>query len=393
MAKYDVTYRCGHTGTVELYGKNEDRARRLEGLKVCDCPACEAASKRAAAERQVSEDRDNGLPTLTGSEKQVNWAVQLRHEFIRQVEEFRQNLTRTYEQAAATHPELAEKHAEVYRQNMDISGRTLSAILAGRTAASWWIENRDRGFLRVLQKESQMSEILDSAPAASVPDDTAAKAEATVTPEECSRPGAVEVSCQDGRVALRYVKDEAFREVVRGLRYTWDGGRREWARVLTKFNGTPEDRAAEAANALLRAGFAVTIYDDAIRDKAVRADYEPECDRWVMRRTGDEHTGKLAIRWPKGDQALYDAARKIHGSKWSNPDVVVPVDFWPEVLDFAECNGFRVSDGARQAIDEYEAAKRAAVSPAEPAPEPEREDRLKAILDSSSDVLSDLEDS
>lgn len=29
MAKYDVTYSCGHTDVVQLYGKNADREREL----------------------------------------------------------------------------------------------------------------------------------------------------------------------------------------------------------------------------------------------------------------------------------------------------------------------------------------------------------------------------
>ncbi|MBO5449823.1 MAG: hypothetical protein J5994_10940 [Ruminococcus sp.] len=39
--KYDITYSCGHTGTVELFGKSDDRHRRLEWLKEnALCPEC-----------------------------------------------------------------------------------------------------------------------------------------------------------------------------------------------------------------------------------------------------------------------------------------------------------------------------------------------------------------
>lgn len=31
--KYDITFSCGHTGTITLYGKNEDRERKLEYYK------------------------------------------------------------------------------------------------------------------------------------------------------------------------------------------------------------------------------------------------------------------------------------------------------------------------------------------------------------------------
>ena len=41
MAKYDVTFKCGHTGTVELFGKSEERERKLRWYeKNAICPDC-----------------------------------------------------------------------------------------------------------------------------------------------------------------------------------------------------------------------------------------------------------------------------------------------------------------------------------------------------------------
>ena len=53
MAKYEVTFSCGHTGTVSLFGKNTDRENKLkwyeeQGL----CPECYKAKKRAAQEQE-----------------------------------------------------------------------------------------------------------------------------------------------------------------------------------------------------------------------------------------------------------------------------------------------------------------------------------------------------
>lgn len=41
MAKYDVTYSCGHEGTVELFGKEKDRQRKIEWYESTGlCPEC-----------------------------------------------------------------------------------------------------------------------------------------------------------------------------------------------------------------------------------------------------------------------------------------------------------------------------------------------------------------
>lgn len=52
MAKYDVTYSCGHTGTVQLYGKNEDRARKIESYERYSlCPECYKKQKQEEDEK------------------------------------------------------------------------------------------------------------------------------------------------------------------------------------------------------------------------------------------------------------------------------------------------------------------------------------------------------
>jgi hypothetical protein len=50
MAKYNVTYACGHEGTVQLIGKTSERDRKLAWLATVDCPACARTKKLAAAQ-------------------------------------------------------------------------------------------------------------------------------------------------------------------------------------------------------------------------------------------------------------------------------------------------------------------------------------------------------
>ena len=61
MASYTATHACGHTTTLQLYGRHEARHARLTAMSEDNCPACRAAGS-----------------TLTGSVKQVAWAEDIR---------------------------------------------------------------------------------------------------------------------------------------------------------------------------------------------------------------------------------------------------------------------------------------------------------------------------
>lgn len=88
MAKYTVTYACGHTGTIELFGKMNEREYRLKQLTDQLCPDC--------YNQQVSkENQENGLPKLEGSEKQINWAEKIRKQNISKINGFIQDRTNT----------------------------------------------------------------------------------------------------------------------------------------------------------------------------------------------------------------------------------------------------------------------------------------------------------
>lgn len=53
--KYDVKFSCGHTCTVELFGKTSDRERKIKWYEECAvCPECYKEQK--AIEMQISHD-------------------------------------------------------------------------------------------------------------------------------------------------------------------------------------------------------------------------------------------------------------------------------------------------------------------------------------------------
>ena len=75
MAKYDVTYACGHIAEIQLYGPGKERTRRMDWMRTQECPACKASA--AAAVNAAA-----GLPELMGTPKQVAWAESIRAEKV-----------------------------------------------------------------------------------------------------------------------------------------------------------------------------------------------------------------------------------------------------------------------------------------------------------------------
>lgn len=114
MAKYNVTYKCGHTVEVQLYGKESERQRKIAWYATINCHECEAKAHAAKAEAA-------GLPALEGSEKQIEWATRLRN-----------NALSVLDNAMAGMPEANRPLMEDLR----------SQWISKEVKASYWIDNR-----------------------------------------------------------------------------------------------------------------------------------------------------------------------------------------------------------------------------------------------------------
>ena len=150
MAHYDAKYSCGHEERIELFGKTEKRESHLAWLAPQKCPECHSKERdeRLAAENAKNADwREQHrvaeiMPDLDGTPKQVKWANDLRDGVINR-----------------TSHDLRER----------FQPRMLS-IIAERTSAAWWIENRGEAFdalahvmfdRLVAEKKAGMSNELD----------------------------------------------------------------------------------------------------------------------------------------------------------------------------------------------------------------------------------------
>lgn len=159
MAKFTITYSCGHEGRVDISGPEKSRKYKAESMSQQLCPDCWRAQRREAAEDKAT---DLGLPDLMGTEKQIEWAMQLRIKAIekmtdahakavaglRQLEYlggiegmFQAGL----EKAAAVGREVDPDkfHASIEKQATEF--RTTLALwqrLRTETSAKWFIDNR-----------------------------------------------------------------------------------------------------------------------------------------------------------------------------------------------------------------------------------------------------------
>lgn len=129
MTKYTVTYSCGHDSTVELFGPGKERERKLEWYQnVALCPECYKAQKQAEVARA-----NEGLVALTGSDKQVAWAMEIRGKYLADL------IERLEQTAKARFATVDADRLQVALEAAKANARTLVNKV---TEAKWWIDNQ-----------------------------------------------------------------------------------------------------------------------------------------------------------------------------------------------------------------------------------------------------------
>lgn len=131
MAKYDITRKCGHVEVVQIAGPVNGRENKaqFEATKICkDCYLAKMEAERLQ-EAQKALEQGQYLPALTGSEKQITWALTIRQGVLSRQSEIADMIE-------AKTPEANKARAyEILSQAVK--------NLENQTAASWWIDNRD----------------------------------------------------------------------------------------------------------------------------------------------------------------------------------------------------------------------------------------------------------
>lgn len=120
-----VTYSCGHTGEVQLFGSNKDRERKVKWYeKEALCPEC---YKKQQEERGKALAAEYNLPEITGvSDKQIAFAETLRTRYLINSEAELQKLTTLLH-------ELHTEHQTEFEAILANLGQPEAEYLAQRT--------------------------------------------------------------------------------------------------------------------------------------------------------------------------------------------------------------------------------------------------------------------
>lgn len=377
---------CGNG--VQAVGRNRADANRLAKWHEAEghlCAAC--TTQQHAAENAVAAEANQsaGLPSLTGSEKQVAWAETIRAQILRDLERIAP-IVAAY--GSVTQMRLASdderdailKRAREAADSIESPGRApyemwarevlhevesadfyaaMLEVVRRQTRASWWIDNRSTGYARLAQMlEAQIQErFAESRP---VPADVAELASAAQE-EALLKPAGDIRSAQIAEMsyvapALRILmpeKNETFRLTVKEMGFKW--AETKWERRIDFRAGDPIDRMAEIAHRLIAAGFMVRLHDDEARAKAISGDFQPEQMRWVVAAKGGAYDGWVKIVWPKSDD-LYAPAKRILGARYHDGAIYAPPGSIEEVAEFAQTYGFSMSQTPTAMLEAHRVA-------------------------------------
>lgn len=382
MAWYYGTFSCGHEGRTNIIGPQKNREwikeQRFKGL----CPDCykkKMEEEREEANRKAEEKtKEMELPKLTGTEKQIAWAIKLRIKFIDEVTEIADTREERYFKLHNKHSKRAQRYRE-----------TLNHIIETETSSKFYIDNRIYDAIELIDKYKEEYEN-----GFNKTDDDINKEELSnenvVKPTEVKHDGIAKVdyNTNDNTIIAEYEKDETFIEIVKSLNFKWQNG--AWRRKINEYTGTFQDRMAELGNELLKNGFIVSIMDEEAKEKAINGTYKQECNRWIQ---VDED--KLAIKWYENNSNIYNASRKLPSTKWKSSikATVIDVSHFKEVEEFAEMYGFEYSKAATKLIDSYKEKIKglSQVEVISKEKEPDK-DGLQDILNSNREILDDLKE-
>jgi hypothetical protein len=134
MAWENITYKCGHAGREQFYGKCSTRTVRAERRgRENLCPECE--EKRLAEHNAASaaKNAEAGLPALKGSDKQKAWAESIRVVAVESYEKLIKDVLDNNPPKTEWTEEAIQAFGQVENE--------WRAILA-ETSASYWIDSR-----------------------------------------------------------------------------------------------------------------------------------------------------------------------------------------------------------------------------------------------------------
>jgi hypothetical protein len=270
------------------------------------------------------------MPALVGSEKQLSWATDIRA-------------------ARLTLLSFASEQ-QVLPVEVSTQAEELRNCLFSIRKAHWWIETRTLGrvqfWLAALDEGFLAQHVTppkDNATEHAVLD------EALLAPSRVRGPIA-EVSLTTGKVRVVLIEfDENTNTLLKRCGYRWEAP--AWVRQAAE--DVVENRAIEIAVRLLAHGCPARIFDEALRQRVVDNDYEPESPRRVEVSTSEKYSTKFHLVWAlDGNPAqCKKSASLLRGAKVFDDGAYVTASHFEEIQDFASQNGFTLTPDAQSLLD------------------------------------------
>lgn len=379
------TFACGHEEEITQGGYTEEYAEekaqeRFKGL----CPDCEREKQLEIAK---SDSTESGYPELKGTPKQVAWAETLRYEYkesvlnqIKEIDEYflRRNPSiqgfyvdkyeilkgileekRTERKALLDEWKLdaSEEVDEIYEKKIEALvedvrvylTKMLEKTLRKIDSAVYFIDNRNNIKTFAMLEYADENIIMDDKE-----EKIQEEVEKELSNEQIAMPenynySNVMILQKDDMIKVYSDKDQVIIDTVKAKGYKWNG--RVWERKIDRYNGPIDDRIIELGNCLLSKGYLVRFKCNNFKEiipHAVKGEFKPEIKRWIKY---DESKNVFLVDFPRNDE-LYSDVCKIKGMKWDNVyGVMIPGDRFKEVEDFADINGFTLTEEAEKRIE------------------------------------------
>ncbi len=351
---------CGEGYRVQMYGPTKTREWKIENWSGL-CDDCKEAEKAAL----IEENKSGDLPELTGSDKQIAWAMQIRASRIASFEKIKLEelsgelsfqLSQKYSKLDI---EEAKVKAAEFREKLGSNPQAFFAAAAeqafAETSAHKWIDHREKRTLSMIG-ESAVALLEENYKFIESDLEAEAKAEAVICPSEPKTETIADIRQLDDRIEISFKESNGdFKEIIKALGYRWES---PWTKKLSFKTESVEDRVAEVGHAILAGGFPARVMNPGIRKKILSGDFTPEHTRWIS--VLIKKPDLFFIEWAYGDD-MYSEANRLAGSRYHKPGITVPMEHVEEVVDFAEINKFRFSPAAKKLIERAKANKMAAI--------------------------------
>ena len=296
---------CGDEYQVQMFGKRKEREWKINTWKgICqDC-------KDKKIYENVEKNKNHETP-LIGTDKQISWAYEIREIFINN---FNQKI-----------------------QDEDIKDVIYERLFSNNK--SWyWIDNKDYSieYLYNMEKERFLKEN----------EIKINQSEFILKPEYLESETIANVIKKDDIIYIKFPeKNENFRKLMRNNGFGFVDG--FWKRQIKKLNGTIKDRFIEICYLILKNNFIISIDNDFYIDDIEKGNFEKEQLYWIK-----ANNDYFFINMFYND-GMYEKAKRLSGSKYNKPDVIVPISNYEEVIDFANINDYKFSEKAKEKLNEY----------------------------------------